>query len=161
MWLPMRPELSSVPDIRSLHCPRQTVKYLRQNLEGYLSAFYGMKTMSIWYFREMVYISHPTEYGTLYTKENWLNYLQSAMNTGSPFIWTGARLGYALAAADTDVTLEDVAEYCDVFYIAERKSERSAGSRRLPEGEYAAAFCHKDKAARGASRKRQADRRTV
>ena len=69
----------------------------------------------------MVYISHPTEYGTLYTKGELAELSAVCNEYRIPLYLDGARLGYALAAADTDVTLEDVAEYCDVFYIGGTK----------------------------------------
>lgn len=69
----------------------------------------------------MVYISHPTEFGTLYTKEE----LQAISNTcrecGLYLFLDGARLGYGLAAGDTDVTLADIAALTDVFYIGGTK----------------------------------------
>ena len=69
----------------------------------------------------MVYISHPTEYGTLYTKGELAELSAVCSEYRIPLYLDGARLGYALAAAGTDVTLQDVAEYCDVFYIGGTK----------------------------------------
>ena len=145
-----------------LTLPQTDGKISASDLEGYLSAFSGDENHEHMVFPGMVYISHPTEYGTLYTKGELAELSAVCNEYRIPLYLDGARLGYALAAADTDVTLEDVAEYCDVFYIGGTKvGALCGGSRRLSEREYAAAFCHKDKAARGASRKRQADRRTV
>lgn len=69
----------------------------------------------------MVYISQPTEYGTLYTKEELKEISSVCGNYKIPLYLDGARLGYGLMAEDTDVTLEDIAEYCDVFYIGGTK----------------------------------------
>ena len=69
----------------------------------------------------MVYISHPTEYGTLYTLDELEGLARVCAGAGIPLYLDGARLGYGLAAGDTDVTLEDVARLCDVFYIGGTK----------------------------------------
>ena len=75
----------------------------------------------------MVYISHPTEYGTLYTKGELAELSAVCAGYNIPLYLDGARLGYALAAPQTDVTLRDVAEYCDVFYIGGTKSGALCG----------------------------------
>lgn len=69
----------------------------------------------------MVYISHPTENGTLYTKEELKALYETCKKLGLPVFLDGARLGYGLASEGTDVTLKDVAEYTDVFYIGGTK----------------------------------------
>ena len=69
----------------------------------------------------MVYISHPTENGELYTLDE-LKALRSVCDKWHLALFLdGARLGYGLAARGADVTLEDVARYCDVFYIGGTK----------------------------------------
>ena len=69
----------------------------------------------------MVYISHPTEYGTLYTKAE-LEALHAVCQAYKmPLFLDGARLGYGLAAEGTDVTLADLARLTDVFYIGGTK----------------------------------------
>ena len=69
----------------------------------------------------LVYISHPTEFGTLYTKAE-LEALRAVCGEFHiPLFLDGARLGYGLAARDTDVTLEVIAQNCDVFYIGGTK----------------------------------------
>lgn len=69
----------------------------------------------------MVYISHPTEYGTLYTKEELTKISHICRKHQALLYLDGARLGYGLAAADTDVTLEVIANTCDAFYIGGTK----------------------------------------
>lgn len=69
----------------------------------------------------MVYISHPTEYGTLYTKAELEEIHAICKDNNIPLYIDGARLGYALASDDTDVTLEVLAQNCDVFYIGGTK----------------------------------------
>ena len=69
----------------------------------------------------MVYISHPTEFGTLYTKAELTALSEICGEYGLPLFLDGARLGYGLMSLDTDVTLEDIARLCDVFYIGGTK----------------------------------------
>ncbi|MBR6529253.1 MAG: low specificity L-threonine aldolase, partial [Firmicutes bacterium] len=72
-------------------------------------------------FPGMVYISHPSEYGTLYTKAELAEIREICQNYEIPLFIDGARLGYGLASKQTDVTLADIAEYSDVFYIGGTK----------------------------------------
>ena len=72
-------------------------------------------------FPGMVYISHPTEYGTLYTKAELEALSAVCHKYHMPLFMDGARLGYGLAAEGTDVTLADVARLTDVFYIGGTK----------------------------------------
>ena len=69
----------------------------------------------------MVYISHPTEYGTLYTKNELETIASICREYGLRLFLDGARLGYGLMAHGTDVTLPDLARLCDVFYIGGTK----------------------------------------
>ncbi len=69
----------------------------------------------------MVYISHPTEYGTLYSKKELKTISDICKEYSISLFLDGARLGYGLMSYDTDLTLKDIAEYCDVFYIGGTK----------------------------------------
>lgn len=69
----------------------------------------------------LVYISQPTEIGTLYTKEELTAISEVCRRNDIPLFMDGARLGYGLAAQGNDVTLEDIARLCDVFYIGGTK----------------------------------------
>ena len=69
----------------------------------------------------MVYISHPTETGTLYTLSELTALSETCRRLRLPLYLDGARLGYGLAAGDADITLPDVARLCDVFYIGGTK----------------------------------------
>ncbi len=68
----------------------------------------------------LVYISQPTEYGALYSRGELEALSAVCRAAGLPLFLDGARLGYALAAAD-DLTLPDYARLCDVFYIGGTK----------------------------------------
>ena len=68
----------------------------------------------------MVYISQPTEYGTLYTKAELEAISAVCRERDLPLMLDGARLAYALAADET-LTLADYARCCDVFTIGGTK----------------------------------------
>ena len=72
-------------------------------------------------FPGMVYVSHPTEYGTLYTKNELTEISEICKKYKIPLFLDGARLAYGLMAKDTDVTLPDIARLCDVFYFGGTK----------------------------------------
>ena len=69
----------------------------------------------------MVYISHPTEYGTLYTLSEMTELSEVCRSYELPLFLDGARLGYGLMSDGTDVTLADIARLCDVFYVGGTK----------------------------------------
>lgn len=72
-------------------------------------------------FPGMVYLSHPTEYGTLYSKKELEEISEVCHTYEIPLYLDGARLGYGLMSRSTDVTLPDIAKYCDAFYIGGTK----------------------------------------
>ena len=69
----------------------------------------------------MVYISQPTELGTLYALSELTALSAACHEAGVPLYVDGARLAYALAAAENDVALADLARLCDAFYIGGTK----------------------------------------
>ena len=69
----------------------------------------------------MVYISQPTEYGTLYSLDELQNISKVCREYCIPLYVDGARLAYALSSPENNVTLRDMAELCDVFYIGGTK----------------------------------------
>ena len=69
----------------------------------------------------LVYLSQPTELGTLYTKAELTAIHQVCWQRHIPLYIDGARCGYGLAAPDNDVTLPDLAQLADVFYIGGTK----------------------------------------
>ena len=70
---------------------------------------------------KLVYISNPTEYGTLYSKAELEALSETCRELGLYLFLDGARLGYGLMAEGYDVTMEDIARLCDVFYIGGTK----------------------------------------
>lgn len=104
-----------------LTLPQYDGKIKAEDIEKYISDFYRDETYEHMVAPGMVYISHPTEYGTLYTLDELENLSKVCRKSNIPLYMDGARLGYGLAAEDTDVTLKDVARLCDVFYIGGTK----------------------------------------
>ena len=70
---------------------------------------------------KLIYISNPTEYGTLYTLAELKKLYELCKAKGLYLFVDGARMGYGLAAEDNDITLADYAKYTDVFYIGGTK----------------------------------------
>lgn len=69
----------------------------------------------------MVYISFPTELGTIYTKAELEAISSVCRSRGIPLFIDGARLGYGLTCDACDLTLKDIARLADVFYIGGTK----------------------------------------
>lgn len=70
----------------------------------------------------LIYISYPTEYGTLYSKEELTALYQVARKYKIPLYIDGARLAYGLASRESDLTLQDLAHLCDIFYVGGTKT---------------------------------------
>ena len=101
--------------------PQHEGKLDAAEVKAYIDGFYGDANHSHMVPPGMVYISHPTEYGTLYSKEELSALSKVCRGAGIPLFLDGARLGYGLMSYDTDVTLPDIAALCDVFYIGGTK----------------------------------------
>lgn len=70
---------------------------------------------------KLVYISNPTELGTLYSLAELEAISAACHESGLYLFLDGARLGYGLTARDNDVTMAELARLCDVFYIGGTK----------------------------------------
>ncbi len=104
-----------------LALPNHLGKLDPEEVEQYLKTFYADANYEHMVHPGMVYISQPTEYGTLYTLEE-LKRLRTVCDKYSiPLYMDGARMAYALASKENDVTLKDIAENCDAFYIGGTK----------------------------------------
>ena len=90
-------------------------------VDEYIKAFRADEAWDHMVWPGMVYISQPTEYGTLYTLAELEALSEVCRKWQIPLFVDGARLGYALASPVTDVTLKDLARLCDVFYIGGTK----------------------------------------
>ncbi len=69
----------------------------------------------------LVYITFPTELGTIYTAKELDDLYQVCQQYEIPLYIDGARLGYGLMAEGNDITLPYLARHCDVFYIGGTK----------------------------------------
>ena len=69
----------------------------------------------------LVYISNPTEYGTIYSRSELEALSTVCRENGLYLFLDGARLGYGLRCKENDVTLPDLARLCDAFYIGGTK----------------------------------------
>ena len=87
----------------------------------YMESFYGDATWFHMVCPGGIYISHPSEYGTLYTEQELKELREICDKYDMQLYLDGARLGYALACEETDVTLPVIAKYCDSFCIGGTK----------------------------------------
>ena len=104
-----------------LELPQYEGKIRAADLQELVSRFWQDGNREHMVFPGMVYISHPTEYGTLYSKQELKAIAQICREYKMPLYMDGARLAYGLTAPGTDVTLQDIARICDVFYIGGTK----------------------------------------
>lgn len=104
-----------------LNVPNHQGKIDGDELKEYLETFFSDDNREHMVFPGMVYISHPTEYGTLYSKAELVHIEKICKEFNIPLYIDGARLGYGLMSKETDVTLADIAALCDVFYIGGTK----------------------------------------
>lgn len=104
-----------------LTVPHHLGKMDAADLKNLLETFYADDNHDHMVFPGMVYISHPSEYGTLYTLSELTALSDICKEYDIPLFLDGARLGYGLMSSGTDVTLKDIARLCDVFYIGGTK----------------------------------------
>ena len=110
-----------------LTLPEKNGKICAADLKNLIETFYGDENHEHMVFPGMVYISHPTEYGTLYTKKELTELSAVCKEYKIPLFMDGARLIYGLVSKETDVTLQDIAKLCDVFYIGGTKAGALCG----------------------------------
>ena len=101
--------------------PAHEGKVSAADVRDWCATFYADANHDHMVFPGMVYISHPSEYGTLYTKAELEELHAVCQEYHMPLFMDGARLGYGLMAKGTDVTLQDIARLTDVFYIGGTK----------------------------------------
>lgn len=101
--------------------PGEKGKLAAQDVEKYIRDFFQDDSHTHMVYPGMVYISFPTEYGTIYTKSELEELSKVCKSHDIPLFIDGARLGYGLCAKECDVTLAELAGLCDVFYIGGTK----------------------------------------
>lgn len=105
-----------------LTLPNHNGKIDPQELEKFIKDFYADDTYPHMVAPGMVYISHPTEYGTMYSLQELEELHRICSEAKIPLFVDGARLIYGLAAQNSDVSLKDLARLADVFYIGGTKA---------------------------------------
>ena len=90
-------------------------------LREYLAHFHSDPTWPHMVYPGMVYISFPTEYGTIYSLDELRAIKAVCEEYKIPLFIDGARLGYGLASPAATVDLKTLASLCDVFYIGGTK----------------------------------------
>lgn len=110
-----------------LTLPQHDGKLCARELEAYMETFLGDDSHEHMVFPGMVYISHPTEYGTLYTKDELKELSQVCRHFKLPLYIDGARLITGLACPENELWLPDIADLCDVFYIGGTKAGTLCG----------------------------------
>lgn len=101
--------------------PTKNGKIYASDIDRYLKDFYADDTWQHMVIPGMVYITQPTELGTLYTLAELEEIAAVARRHDIRLYIDGARLAYALASPDADFTLPDLARLCDAFYIGGTK----------------------------------------
>ena len=103
--------------------PIETVdgKLTANQIAEYVDAHYADDSFEHIAQPKMVYISNPTEVGTIYKKAELQAIYEACKAQGVYLFLDGARLGYGLASRENDLTLADVAALTDVFYIGGTK----------------------------------------
>ena len=104
-----------------LALPQKNGKMTAKELRDYLVLLYQDEAHEHMVYPGMVYLSYPTEYGTLYSKRELLEIREVCTEYGLPLFVDGARLGYGLMSRQSDLTLPELAQIADVFYIGGTK----------------------------------------
>lgn len=104
-----------------LELPSHDGKLDAGELRAYLETFYADESHEHMVFPGMVYLSYPTELGTLYTKAELTAISQVCKEYHMPLFADGARLGYGLTSPAADLTPAEFSALCDVFYVGGTK----------------------------------------
>lgn len=104
-----------------LTLPNHDGKIDAEEIRRYVTDFYRDETNPFMVRPAMVYITYPTELGTVYTRAELEAIRDVCAEFSMPLYIDGARLAYGLAADGSELTLRDIASLCDVFYIGGTK----------------------------------------
>ena len=100
--------------------PAYEGKMRTDDLERYMDWFVNDESRDHIAQPGMVYLTFPTEFGTLYTADELKRFYEICQKYELKLFIDGARMGYGLAAS-ADVTLPFIAQHCDAFYIGGTK----------------------------------------
>ncbi len=104
-----------------LTLPHTNGKINAEQVERLIRAHYDSESFEHQVQPGMVYISHPTEYGTIYSKAELEALHKTCARYHIPLFVDGARLGAALVCEGNDVSLSDLEDLADIFYIGGTK----------------------------------------
>lgn len=105
-----------------LTLPSHEGKVRAEEVDRWIEEFYRDETWPHMVAPGMLYLSHPTEYGTFYTLSEMEAIHAVCRRHSIPLYLDGARLSYALASEENSLTLRDIARLCEVFYIGGTKT---------------------------------------
>lgn len=124
-----------------LALPSHDGKMDADELRRWLEAFYADIAYEHMVFPGMVYITFSTEMGTIYSRDELQSISDVCKHYKLPLFIDGARLGYGLMAEGCDVTIQQLAAFCDVFYIGGTKCGALCGEAVVfPHGNAPAHF---------------------
>lgn len=120
--------------IKVIALPSDSGKLRADDVDKYMDSFYSDPTWTHRVRPSAVYISQPTELGTLYSKEEMTSLRRVCDKYNMALYLDGARLSYALASGQNDLTLPDVASLCDFFYFGGTKTGTLFGEALVATG---------------------------
>lgn len=101
--------------------PSHGGKTAATDLEAWLKAFHADPTLEHMVIPGMVYLTFPTELGSVYSAKEIEDILYVCRNYDLKLFIDGARLGYGLVSAECDFDLPWLSRHCDAFYIGGTK----------------------------------------
>ena len=101
--------------------PSHDGKMSATDLEAWLKAFHADPTLEHMVIPGMVYITFPTELGSVYLAKEIEDILSVCRRYELKLFIDGARLGYGLASSECNFDLPWLAQHCDAFYIGGTK----------------------------------------
>lgn len=101
--------------------PSENGKLSASSIDNYVTEYYKDDTYPHIVRPGMVYLTFPTELGTLYSLKELAEVSAVCRKWNIPLYMDGARFAYGLAGNGNDVTLRDIAKLCDIFYIGGTK----------------------------------------
>ena len=124
-----------------LTLPQHEGKIDASELRAWLETYFGDEAYEHMVRPGMVYVSHPTEYGTLYTHGELEAIAAVCREYALPLYLDGARLAYGLMSRRAELTLRDLAALCDVIYVGGTKCGALCGEAVVfPRGNAPAHF---------------------
>ena len=104
-----------------IELPEHNGKLCPKEVREYLERFFEDENNTMMVTPAMIYISYPTEYGTLYTKQELTALREICDEYKMKLYLDGARLGYGLMSRECDLKISDIASLCHAFYIGGTK----------------------------------------